>query len=198
MGSFRDLSGQKFGKLTPIKRVYPEDKKNGTWWLCVCDCGNTIIVSSGGLTGGDNRTCKNCPPEKQYPKRLKNIFRYMKKRCYNKRSTGYHNYGGRGIKICDEWLNNPKLFYEWAENHGYRDDLSIDRINNDGDYTPDNCRWVGKKEQDRNKRTNHYLTYKGDTKCMIAWAEELDISYKKLCEKVRQGLTLEQIINDLR
>lgn len=194
MGSFRDLSNKKFGRLTALYRVYPEDKK-GTWWFCKCDCGNTVVVSSGGLIRGDNRTCKNCLDKKVIPKRLMNIFTGMRKRCYNTNRQGYKNYGGRGIKICDDWLANRQSFYDWALNNGYKDNLTIDRIDNNGNYSPDNCRWISREEQGYNKTTTHYLTYGGVRKSLIEWAKELNIDYDVFRSRVKLGWSMERIIS---
>lgn len=110
--------------------------------------------------------------------RLYNIWCCMKKRCYNKNYTYYHNYGGRGIKVCEEWLNDFQAFYDWSMSHGYSDDLTIDRKDNDGDYCPDNCRWVNRKSQNRNSRNCHYLEYNGETHTITEWSEITGIPMK--------------------
>lgn len=107
--------------------------------------------------------------------RLYNILDKIKQRCYNKNNTSYENYGGRGIKICEEWLNDFDVFYNWAYENGYDDTLTIDRIDNNKSYSPDNCRWVDRKTQANNKRNNVYLTYNGKTQTIAQWAEELSI-----------------------
>lgn len=129
-----------------------------------------------------------------YGTRIYEIWRGMKKRCYLKSHTHYSNYGGRGIKVCDEWKQSVKSFNDWAVTHGYRDDLTIDRIDNDGDYCPDNCRWVTYKEQMRNTKRNHFLTVKGVTKTIKDWAETVGINEQTLCERAKRGWTDEQIV----
>ena len=106
-------------------------------------------------------------------KRIHGIWRGMKQRCQNPNCHSYKNYGGRGINICDEWLDFEN-FYEWALSSGYQDELQIDRINNDGNYEPSNCRWVTPKENARNKRNNRYITIDGETRCISEWCEKAE------------------------
>ena len=107
----------------------------------------------------------------------------MKQRCYNKNAPNYDNYGGRGIKICDEWLRNSKNFYIWAEHNGYRDDLSIDRIDVNGDYSPSNCRWATPKQQSNNRRNNIKVNLLNKTMTISEWAEYFNLDYKE-CKKI--------------
>ena len=114
--------------------------------------------------------------------RLNVIYSHMKARCYNKNRWNYQYYGARGIKICDEWKNNYQAFKK-----GYQDNLSIDRIDVNGNYCPENCRWTTDKEQKNNTRRNHYITYKGKTQSMSKWAEELNISYTVLRARINRS-----------
>lgn len=120
--------------------------------------------------------------------RLYRIFGNIKQRCYYKNNKDYKNYGGRGIIVCDEWLKDFKKFYDWAINNGYQDGLTIDRINNDGNYEPSNCRWITKKAQSRNNRNNRIITYKGETHCLIEWSEILKIPYPTLRSRIQMNL----------
>ena len=112
------------------------------------------------------------------------IWLQMKNRCFNKNTSRYKDYGGRGITVCDEWRNDFKAFYDWSMSNGYSDDLTIDRINNDGDYEPNNCRWVTMKVQNRNSRNCHTLTYNGETHTVTEWAEKLGVSRHLISNRI--------------
>jgi hypothetical protein len=101
----------------------------------------------------------------------------MKKRCYNEKCPDFKNYGGRGITVCDEWRNDFKAFYDWSISHGWKKDLYIDRIDNDGNYDPSNCRWTTMTVQANNTRHIHAITYNGKTQSMMDWCRELDLDY---------------------
>jgi len=179
MGNFKNLTGQRFSRLIVIERVKNHIQPNGSQyvqWLCKCDCGNEVIVLAGHLVSGHTKSC-GCLHKEKLTKHGKSrtkiyqVYRDMKARCYNPNCKPYKNYGGRGIKICNEWKNNFKIFYDWAINNGYQDNLTIDRIDVNGNYEPSNCRWVNKYIQSRNRRTNRYITYNNETHCITDWAE---------------------------
>lgn len=125
-------------------------------------------------------------------KRLYSIWNGMKIRCYNDKCERYYRYGGRGIKICDKWRNDFQSFYDWSMDHGYSDDLTIDRINNDGNYEPGNCRWATLQEQQHNKSNNIFITYNGKTQDIKQWAEELGIYYQTLYFRIISGWPVEK------
>lgn len=115
---------------------------------------------------------------RQHHKRLYSIYTNMKSRCYNKNVNGYKNYGGRSIEICDEWLNNYQLFEDWALSHGYRNGLTIERIDVNGNYEPSNCKWADNTEQANNKRNSILITIQDKTQTLKSWCDEYRINYK--------------------
>ena len=183
-----DLVGKRYGKLTVIKFSHRKGRKY--YWLCQCDCGNIKAILSYSLKSGNTKSC-GCGMNKnnkigeltrthgQSHTRLHNIWLDVKKRCSSKTNQAYPNYGGRGIKVCDEWLKDYMNFYNWAIANGYSDNLSIDRIDNNDDYKPSNCRWTTKKEQANNRRTNVYITHNGETKTLAQWVELYNMNYGK-------------------
>lgn len=194
---FIDLTEKRFGKLTVLKREknYKESK---ALWLCKCDCGKLTIKETYYLKHKKNCSC-GCFCNKLYGinnpsykhglsksveyRHICSILGSMRCRCYNISNSGYNKYGGRGIKICDEWIDKEtgfKNFYNWAMSNGYKIGLSIDRIDVNGNYEPSNCRWVTNKEQQNNKRNNHYITYNEETHTMKEWSEILNINYNVL------------------
>lgn len=119
--------------------------------------------------------------------RLYHIWFDMKRRCYQKQNKRWEKYGGRGIKVCPEWLNNFQAFFDWSMANGYAADLTIDRINMDGDYSPNNCRWADKFQQANNRSNNHYITYHGETKTMMEWSKVIGMSYTTLRRRINSG-----------
>ena len=160
-GTFKDLTGQKFGRLTAIN--WAGQNKNGrSMWFCKCDCGGFKTVSVSDLLNGNTQSCGCFKAESARERFTKHGLRYtrlyriwigMKKRVLNPNAQYYSCYGGRGIGMCEEWMNDFEAFYEWSLHNGYADHLSIDRINNDGDYEPSNCRWTTAQEQALNRRS---------------------------------------------
>lgn len=202
----KDLIGQKFGRLTVLKRV--EDiinskNKHHTQWLCQCDCGNFIEVRGSNLINGSTKSC-GCYFKETHSKhklsssRLFCIYDHVKQRCCNTSNDNYKNYGGRGITICDEWLdkdNGFMSFYSWAMQNGYQDSLSIDRIDVNGNYEPDNCRWATAKEQANNTRKNRKIVYNGVIySSMKIFSEKYNIKYSALQYYVKKGLKIDDIV----
>ena len=177
--------------LKIIKAITTNNNKKGQYFELKClKCGKIQIKSRKVVYD------KQCKCECSYKKnkhidggktRLNNIYSGMKARCYNSNLWNYKYYGLIGIKVCEEWKNNYQAFKEWAINNGYKDNLSIDRIDVNGDYSPDNCRWATDKEQKNNTRRNHYITYNGKTQSMKQWAEELNISYTVLRARLNRS-----------
>lgn len=159
MGKAKDLSGLCFGDWTVIEKTGTTPSRHSLW-LCKCICGEESIALQGNLVTGKS---KNCGCKKEYNTPKNNVIHHtlyrrwsnMKTRCYNENTKDYKYYGGRGIRVCDEWLDDFMKFYSWSIGHGFSDDLTIDRKNNDGNYEPNNCRWVSMKEQNQNKRNTN-------------------------------------------
>jgi hypothetical protein len=118
--------------------------------------------------------------------RIYRIWNRMRERCYRTKDKSYQDYGKRGITVCEEWKRDFKAFYEWAMANGYTDDLTIDRINVNGNYDPSNCRWITKKEQSCNTRKSHFITYGGKTQTISQWAEQIGIKSKTLYQRINE------------
>ena len=208
--TFQDLTGQKFGKLTVISFSHREN--NRTYWKCKCDCGSIKIYRADFLKRSIAPSCGCSRKEKTriicrelgYSRkthglcntRLYKIYHNMKDRCYRKSCKAYKDYGGRGIFICKEWLENFKMFYEWAINNGYEDNLTIDRKDNNLGYSPDNCRWITQKEQCLNRRCNKLINYNNKTQTLKEWADELGLSYIKVWKRIHRGWNFERAIKE--
>lgn len=159
MGKLIDLTGQRFGRLVVIERA--QNRGGRPTWRCQCDCGNIVTVPGRDLREATCQSCGCLYHERFTHKshggrktRLYSIWRGMKTRCYNSNFKAFPNYGGRGITICNEWRDSFGTFQEWALSNGYRDDLTIDRTDNDKGYSPENCRWITIEEQQSNRRNS--------------------------------------------
>lgn len=203
----RDLTGQKFGLLTVVGLADTETRK--TYWVCKCDCGNMKTVRSDSLLCGAIKSC-GCLKRKQDEINLVKNHRHkmsgtriywewqgMKSRCYNKNDARYAEWGGRGITVCDEWRDSFESFYDWAMSHGYQDDLTIDRIDNDGDYCPENCRWATQQEQSRNRRSNVNITIGNSTRTLTEWCEIFQVDSKNVFARYHRNknATIDELFN---
>lgn len=203
MGKFIDLTNERFGKLKVIKRV-ENNEHNQVCWLCRCDCGNEKIIIGQSLKSGATTSCgclqKNAVKEfckKSFTThgmaktRLNNVYHNMKARCNNKYRKEYKNYGARGISVCEAWNNNFKIFYDWAMANGYKEDArrgecTLDRIDVNGDYEPNNCRWITNKKNCNNKRNNCYIVYNNEKHTMSEWAEIKKIKISTLSMRINK------------
>lgn len=202
VNNIENLIGERFGRLVVIKEV-GRTKRMQRLWLCKCDCGNTKILTTGVLKNGAVKSCGCLRSEmisnKNYKHgmsetRIYKTWKSMKYRCFNSNADEYERYGGRGITVCKDWLKFEN-FYNWAMENGYDDNLTIDRIDNDGNYEPDNCRWISFREQTRNKSINRKITYKGKTKCLIEWAEYFGINPSTIRMRIdRYGWSVEKAL----
>lgn len=202
MGKFIDLTGQKFNKLTVISRAESRRQPSGklvTYWKCKCDCGNMIEVKACDLKDGHTISCGCSHIKHGYAnkERLYDTWKNMKRRCYDPKNKRYEQYGGRGIIVCKEWLDNYMNFRNWAMSNGYNDNLTIDRINVNGNYEPNNCRWATMSEQQNNVTRNRILKYKGEEKTMSEWAKAYNIPYSKFNKRIQMGWNIEKIIEEL-
>lgn len=187
-----DLTGKEFGWLTVVGLDHMERKgiHNRPYWKCVCKCGTEKVISSDSLRRG-TLSCgcyrKIVNQIRMYRggadrHRLHGVLRMAKKRCEDPSCEFYHNYGARGIKVCDEWQGSDGLdrFYRWAMSHGYKQGLTLDRIDNNKGYSPDNCQFVTRKYQSNNKRNNVYFTFDGVTKTLAEWCEYYKVPYGRV------------------
>ena len=204
MGAFIDLSGQRFGRLLAVERVGTSG--GGALWLCKCDCGQEHRVRANALRVGATLSCgclqkevaRKTIIENSYihggePHRLYVIWMRMNSRCNSKTAHFYHRYGGRGITICDEWRSFI-CFRNWALANGYEDNLTLDRIDNDGNYSPDNCRWADWKTQANNTSTNVYVEINGEWLSFTSAARKLGVNVNTARNRVFRGMTHEEAL----
>lgn len=199
----QDLSGQRFGRLVVIGRDL-SNKSKRVYWICKCDCGGVKSIEGTRLKNKNTVSCGCFRREESANRKtthnLTNTPLYaewarIKRRCYNKNMKCYKDYGGRGITVCKEWLNDPASFIEWSKSHGYHEGLSLDRIDNNGGYSPDNCRWTTKKVQANNTRRNHYITFNKETHTLSEWSEKMNINYSVLKYRIKSGWSVEKAFN---
>lgn len=185
--NIKNLNGHRFGKLSVVKFAY---RKNGkSYYSCKCDCGETVDVRSDCLTTGNTRSCgclvtdTNSKINSVTKEKLYRVWYGMKSRCDNLNNKHYQHYGGRGVKISDEW-NTYGKFKSWAIDNGYVDGLSIDRIDVNGNYAPNNCRWVTIQKQQENKRNNKYYTHNGKCLLLRDWSKLTGIKEETLYSRI--------------
>ena len=172
------MIGKKFGRLTVLEEL-SERKNGGKVYKCVCECGKYIDVRGAFLRNGQTKSC-GClmidtnTKHSKYGTRIYNIYYGIIQRCYNTNAKDhYPHYGGRGIIMCDEWKHDFMSFYDWAISHGYKEGLTIDRIDNNGNYEPSNCRWVTVYEQNKNRSNSILVHYNNMTKSITEWIKTL-------------------------
>lgn len=187
--------GKIFGDFIVLKYIDSTQDKKHKRFLCECKkCGKQTILNSLQLY--KCKKCQECQKnDSNKIKKIKKILYQMKQRCYNENNKDYINYGFRGIKICDEWLGNSDNFVKWfLNNKNYDDDSTIDRIDNNGNYDPSNCRWVNRKTQANNTRSNHFFTYNNKTKTITQWCEFFNISKGTFYSRLKRGWSIEKAL----
>lgn len=211
-GKCGNITGKRFGMLTAIKFLRRE--KGHDIWLCECDCGTEREVSASKLANGNTKSC-GClrrSTAKQhigevnargisvkhglYKSRLYSIWCGMKSRCENESRGSYQRYGARGISVCKSWKNDFTAFYKWALEHGYSDELTIDRIDNEKGYSPENCRWVTRAVQQNNTSRNRLVSFDGVTKSVAEWSRESGIPAKAILYRLKQGWPVERALRE--
>lgn len=207
MGKRRNVpNGTRFGRVVIIEEIEPKNKNRQ--FLCICDCGNECnksiktlfkqgISSCGCYQTEYNNSAKTERRTENHPylhTRLYSIWLGMKKRCFNKNSRAYKWYGSKGIIVCDSWKNRFINFYEWSIKNGYSDDLTIDRIDSNGNYEPSNCRWIPWSDQNNNKTTSKILRYQGENISAIDLSRKYNICYTTLIGRLKRGWSVKSAI----
>lgn len=210
MGKVKDLTGQKFGRLTVIKQSGFGDKnKHGSRyakWLCKCDCGNYCERTTDILKKSRNDHSCGCLAKEHLDDMAKantthgmtgsslyGCYKGMMSRCYRPKDIHYNAYGKRGITVCKEWKNKPKAFIEWALANGYSDDLTIERIDVNGNYEPSNCTWIPMSEQYDNKRQNVTIEWNGERHNATYWSRVFGIPATTIRWRYKHGWSIERI-----
>lgn len=206
MSKMVDMTGKKYGRLTGI-RPCGRNEAGRLLWLFKCDCGNEHLADARCVRKGVISSCgclrseicsergrkyilraqQACVTHGQSSRRIWRIYNAMLNRCYNERNSSFGDYGARGITVCNEWRNNLFAFIEWAYANGYTDELTIDRIENDKGYSPDNCRWVTRAVQNCNTRQNILITIGDETKTKTEWARAVGVSIDTINRRLAQG-----------
>jgi hypothetical protein len=198
MPKFIDITGQTFGRLTAVRRV-ENDVNGNVRYLFQCSCGNEVIARKGDVVASKKTTSCGCWQKERTSQaqtthglsktRLYRVWNNMRNRCGNPKNLGFHDYGGRGITVCVQWLSSFDDFNKWAKATGYADNKEIDRINNDGNYEPSNCRWVSKAVNLKNTSRVIRVTAFGETKNLSEWAADprCRVSRKALAFRIKSG-----------
>ena len=184
MSKLIDLTGKRFGMLEVIRKA--PRTQNATRWECKCDCGNVSFVTSSDLRNGRTKSCgclrgivskQKAKTHGMSKSKLYCCWTDIKQRCYNENSPAFKQYGGRGIKMCDEWKKSFERFSDWATNNGYSEGLTIERVDVNGNYCPENCKWASPYEQSINRRSNIIISYNGESRCLSEWCKKYRTDY---------------------
>lgn len=210
----KEMIGKKYGRLLVqgfcVEKIQGKNRiHHRTYLFCKCDCGADVKARKDCVLSGQIVSCgcnkkekahysglkhvQSCITHNMSKTRLFSIWRSMKSRCYIKSCGGYENYGGRGIEVCKEWKEHFESFRDWALENGYTDKLSIDRIDVNGNYEPSNCQWITMLEQQSNKTTSHFITYKNKTLTLSQWGRELNIPTSTIYNRLRKNYSLDKV-----
>lgn len=202
MPNVKDITGKKFGRLT-VLGISHKGERRKYFWKCRCDCGNEIIAEGSNLKSGNTKSCGCLNTERRISRQKKHgmfgtriygIWNGMHMRCEDKNIPLYERYGAKGISVCKEWKKFEN-FYNWSIENGYRDDLTIDRIDYNGNYEPSNCRWVDNITQANNTSRNLYIEYNGETHTLAEWSRILDFPYDLVKHRLYNGWDFYTAIN---
>lgn len=198
MVSSHDMVGHRYGKLTVLEVVGPNEKAHSYWIRCRCDCGVVRDFNKSSVISGATRSCgcyRKAHARVEHIRhgmgngdnRLYGIWRNIKSHCYNPNDRAYARYGAKGITMCDEWRTDFMAFHTWSMTHGYEDTLTMDRIDLTKGYGPDNCRWVTRRQQANNTSRNRIYEYDGKRMTVAQWAEHTGIRYHTLIARLNSG-----------
>jgi hypothetical protein len=204
MSRLIDLVEKRFGRLIVLS-YRGSNKRGHSFWVCKCDCGGMTIVRRDQLIRGETKSCGCLKAENKSPIRIKHglyksreysTYVGIKDRCYNKNNNKYRIYGARGIKVCDHWLKSFENFYE---DMGPRPkEMSIERIDNNGYYSPGNCKWATNYEQNRNTRRNHWFSYGGKKMILEDWVRLFQVNISSVCYHLKKGHSFDEIVEIFR
>lgn len=192
-----EMAGRRYGRLLAIRPTEKKTANKSIYWECLCICGRTIEIGGHKLRTGHTKSCGCLRDDSRKKHQMTStstysVWKYMRQRCLNPKSNRYDRYGGRGIKVCKHWSEFQHFFEDMGERPK---GLTLDRIDNDGDYCRANCRWATKKEQENNKSTNVIITYKGRRLTVSEWAEEQGINYSTLFYRLfKRGWSVEKAL----
>lgn len=202
-----DIVGKRFGRLVVAEETSERTSNGAVKYLCRCDCGNTKVVTGTSLRYGKTKSCGCLAAESTSERarthglsktRLYKIWAGMRDRCYNPSRREYKGYGDRGITVCDDWNEDYMTFHDWSMANGYSDTLTLDRIDNDGPYSPDNCKWTTRKAQSDNTRLTVHITVDGVTKNIGDWAATVGVARSTISRHVKAGDAEEYIAARLK
>ena len=196
----KDLTNLRFGKWTVIGRA--TNHKKAVMWYCVCDCGAKKVVHGTSLKSGASTMCRQCANRYRKPRThgltkhpLYKVWQRIKSSTTNPNHQDYEWYGGKGVRVCEEWFHDFAKFYEWSIANGYQQGLTIDRIDVNGNYEPSNCRWVPFKEQTLNRTDNAYLTHDGVTRTIKEWSRITGVKPTTLYARFHKGWSPDKILS---